>query len=204
MPVGIIVEALNRLYQEGKIAAFGGSNWTHQRIEEANEYAVKHNLIPFTVSSPNFGLAEQVSDPWVADAKFSDPCVTISGPENLEARKWYSEKGITVFAYSSLARGFFSGAFTSKSPEDAYKIMDEAGIKGYYCSQNIERLRRCEILAQKKGVKVAQIALAWIFSQDMSLCALSSPVTSQQIFYNIEAMELKLSLEELNWLNLVD
>ena len=82
--------------------------------------------------------------------------------------------------------------------------MDEAGIKGYYCSQNIERLRRCEILAQKKGVKVAQIALAWIFSQDMSLCALSSPVTSQQIFDNIEAMELKLSLEELNWLNLID
>jgi aryl-alcohol dehydrogenase-like predicted oxidoreductase len=53
-------------------------------------------------------------------------------------------------------------------------------------------------------VKVAQIALAWIFSQDMSLCALSSPVTSQQIFDNIEAMELKLSLEELNWLNLID
>jgi aryl-alcohol dehydrogenase-like predicted oxidoreductase len=145
-----------------------------------------------------------VSDPWVADAKFSAPCVTISGPENVDARKWYSEKGITVFAYSSLARGFFSGAFTSKNPGDAYKIMDDAGIKGYYCPQNIERLRRCEILAEKKGVKVAQIALAWIFSQDMSLCALSSPVTSQQIFDNIEAMELKLSLEELNWLNLID
>ena len=204
VPVGIIVEALNRLYKEGKIATFGGSNWTYQRIEEANEYAAKHNLVPFTVSSPNFGLAEQVSDPWVADAKFSDPCVTISGPENLEARKWYGEKGITVFAYSSLARGFFSGAFSSEKPEEAYKIMDDAGIKGYYCPQNIERLRRCEILAQKKGVKVAQIALAWIFSQDMSLCALSSPVTKEQIYDNIEAMELKLSLEELNWLNLID
>jgi aryl-alcohol dehydrogenase-like predicted oxidoreductase len=53
-------------------------------------------------------------------------------------------------------------------------------------------------------VKVAQIALAWIFSQDMSLCALSSPVTAQQIYDNIEAMELNLSSEELNWLNLVD
>jgi aryl-alcohol dehydrogenase-like predicted oxidoreductase len=204
VPVGIIVEALNRLYKEGKIATFGGSNWTHQRIEEANEYAAKHNLVPFTVSSPNFGLAEQVSDPWVADAKFSDPCVTISGPENLAARKWYAETGITVFAYSSLARGFFSGAFSSEKPEEAYKIMDDAGIKGYYCPQNIERLRRCEILARKKGVKVAQVALAWIFSQDMSLCALSSPVTKEQIYDNIEAMELKLSFDEVKWLNLVD
>lgn len=204
VPVGIIVEALNRLYQEGKIATFGGSNWTHQRIEEANEYALKHNLMPFTVSSPNFGLAEQVEDPWVADAKFSDPCVTISGPENVEARRWYAEKGITVFAYSSLARGFFSGAFKSEQPEDAYKIMDEAGIRGYYCAQNVERLRRCEILAQKKGVKVAQIALAWIFSQNMSLCALSSPVNEEQIRDNIEAMELKLTADEMNWLNLID
>ncbi len=204
VPVGIIVEALNRLYQEGKIATFGGSNWTHQRIEAANEYAYKHNLTPFTVSSPNFGLAEQVSDPWVADAKFSDPCVTISGPENEEARAWYEKTGITVFAYSSLARGFFSGAFQSAKPEEAYKIMDEAGIKGYYCEQNIERLRRCEVLAQKKGVKVAQVALAWIFSQKMSLCALSSPVTKEQIYDNIKAMELKLTPQEVSWLNLID
>ena len=203
-PVGMIVEALNRLYAEGKVAVFGGSNWTHQRIEAANEYAYKHSLMPFTVSSPNFGLAEQVSDPWVADAKFSDPCVSISGPENLEARQWYAKSGVTVFAYSSLARGFFSGAFRSGAPEDAYKIMDEAGIKGYYCTRNIERLRRCEILAAEKGVKVAQIALAWIFSQNMSLCALSSPVTEQQINENIKAMELALTADEMRWLDLGD
>lgn len=204
VPVGIIVEALDRLYREGKVALVGGSNWTHQRIEEANEYAYKHNLVPFTVSSSNFGLAEQISDPWVADAKFSDPCVTISGPENLEARRWYAESGVTVLAYSSLARGFFSGAFRSDCPEDALKIMDEAGIKGYYCPRNIERLRRCEILAEKKGVKVAQIALAWIFSQNMSLCALSSPVTEQQINENIAAMELALTADEVRWLDLCD
>ena len=204
VPVGIIVEALNRLYQEGKIAVFGGSNWTHQRIEAANEYAYKHNLMPLSVSSPNFGLAEQVSDPWVADAKFSDPCVTISGSENRDARRWYSESGVTVFAYSSLARGFFSGAFESATPEDAYKILDDAGIKGYYCTRNIERLRRCEVLAQKKGVKVAQIALAWIFSQNMNLCAISSPVTEQQINENIAAMELSLTADEIRWLDLGD
>ena len=96
VPVGIIVEALNRLYQEGKISVFGGSNWTHKRIQEANEYALKHNLMPFSVSSPNFGLAEQVNDPWVGDAKFADGCVTISGPENIDARNWYKENSIPV------------------------------------------------------------------------------------------------------------
>lgn len=58
--VAVPVEVLIAMHAEGKIGAFGGSNWTHQRIEEANEYAYRRGLIPFTVSSPNFGLADQV------------------------------------------------------------------------------------------------------------------------------------------------
>ena len=55
VPAGDVVEIFNAMHAEGKIGAFGGSNWTHERIEEANEYAYKHDMIPFTVSSPNFG-----------------------------------------------------------------------------------------------------------------------------------------------------
>lgn len=202
VPVGIIVEALNRLYSEGKIEVFGGSNWSHKRIEEANEYALKHNLMPFSVSSPNFGLAEQVNDPWVGDAKFADGCVTISGPENAEARNWYKENSIPVFAYSSLARGFLAGVFKSTEPETAKNVIDEPGMLGYYCENNIERLRRCEILAKEKNVTVAQIAMAWIYNQPFEVFALSSPVTKKQIEENIAAIDIKLSENERKWLNL--
>ncbi|MBQ8813532.1 MAG: aldo/keto reductase [Lachnospiraceae bacterium] len=202
VPVGTIVDTLNRLYDEGKVKVFGGSNWTHERIEAANEYAVKHNLEPFRVSSPNFGLAEQVADPWRCDARFGDGCVTISGPQNKRARAWYEQNKIPVFAYSSLARGFFSGAFKSSQPEDAKKIMDEPGIIGYYCNNNIERLRRCEILAEKKGISIAQTAMAWIYNQKFEVFALSSPVTKVQIQQNIAAINIELSDEELAWLNL--
>lgn len=202
VPVGIIVEALNRLYNEGKISVFGGSNWTHRRIEEANEYALKHNLKPFSVSSPNFGLAEQVNDPWVGDAKFADGCVTISGPENSEAREWYKENSIPVFAYSSLARGFLAGVFKSSEPETAKNVIDEPGILGYYCENNIERLRRCEIMAMEKNVTVAQIAMAWIYNQPFEVFALSSPVTKKQIEENIAAINIILNEKEIKWLNL--
>ena len=47
VPVSVVVDTMNRLYDEGKIGAFGGSNWTHKRIEEANEYAAKHNFTGF-------------------------------------------------------------------------------------------------------------------------------------------------------------
>lgn len=202
VPVGEIVEVLNRLQKEGKIRTFGGSNWTHQRIEEANAYAKAHGLSEFTVSSPNFGLAEQIADPWLCDAHFGNGCVTISGPENAEARKWYADNKIPVFAYSSLARGFFSGAFASDDRQKAKQILDEPGYIGYYCDANFERLRRCEILAKEKSVTVPQIAIAWIYNQNFDVFALSSPVTMEQVAANIAAMDIALTEQEVKWLNL--
>src|ERR1035437_5742850 len=42
--VGPIVEALNGEVAAGRIKAFGGSSWSHQRIAEANAYAEAHGL----------------------------------------------------------------------------------------------------------------------------------------------------------------
>lgn len=70
VPVGPIMETLNRLHAEGKIGVFGASNWTMERMMEANEYAYKHGLVPFTVSSPNFGLANQLDDPWGGGCRY--------------------------------------------------------------------------------------------------------------------------------------
>ena len=39
VPVEEIVEIFNAMHAEGRIGAFGGSNWTFERISEANEYA---------------------------------------------------------------------------------------------------------------------------------------------------------------------
>lgn len=201
-PVEVIIDVMNKLKEEGKVKVFGASNWTHERIDKANEYAVKHNLTPFCVSSPNFGIAEQIADPWLCDAHFGDGCVTISGPENKKAREWYAKNHIPVFAYSSLARGFFSGMFRSDERERAKSLLDEPGKIGYYCDSNFERLKRCEVLAEQKGVSVAQIAMAWIYNQMFEVYAISSPVTAEQLKANIAAMEIRLSEEEVKWLAL--
>ena len=197
VPVGPLVDVLNRVHDEGKIGAFGVSNWTVERFEEANDYALKHGLQPFTVVSPNFGLADQIADPW------GGGCVTISGPSNRAARQFYAEHHIPVFAYSAMARGFFSGKLRSDHPEQAPQYMDEPGIKGYCCPENFERLRRCEILSAEKGVPVAQIAMAWIFNQaDLDVYALVSSSNAERMRMNIAASELKLSPQECAWLDL--
>ncbi len=194
--VDIIVDTMNRLYDEGKIGAFGGSNWSFERIEEANDYALKHNLVPFTVTSPNYSLIEQVDNPWIGT------CTTLTGKANEKARKWYLDNNIAVFAYSALARGFISGAFKHDEKDKAKAFLDEAGVKGYWSEDNFERLRRAEILAKEKNVSVAQIGLAWLFNQPLNTFLLTSPVTEAQIKENVAAEKIKLTEKEVLWLDL--
>lgn len=193
---GEIVEILNALHAEGKIGAFGGSNWTHQRIEQANEYAYKHSLVPFSVSSPNFGLAEQIADLW------GGGCVTISGPDNTEARAWYRANQMPVIAYSSLGRGLFSGKLKSCDADHAEKVMDKAAMKGYGCPANFQRLRRCEELAEQKNCTVPQIAMAWIYKQNLNTFAVVSTSKASRMKENIEALHIELSEDEIKYLDL--
>ena len=194
--VGSIVETFNAMHAEGKIGAFGGSNWTHQRIAEANEYANNHNLIPFSVSSPNFGLAEQIQDPW------GGGCITISGPSNEAAREWYLKNQLPVVAYSSLGRGLFSGKLKSNNTENAREVMDMFALKGYGCPENFERLRRCEILAAEKKCTVPQIAMAWLFNQKLNTFAVVSTSKASRMQENIDALHLELSEDEILYLDL--
>ena len=197
MPAGEVVEILNAMHKEGKIGAFGGSNWTHKRIAEANTYAKEHGLIPFVVSSPHFSLAEQIQDLW------GGGCVSISGPSNGAAREWYRSQGMPVIAYSSLSHGFLSGKVKSVEREKAGQILDEFAMKGYGCADNFERLRRCEELAEKKQCTVSQIAMAWIFRQELNTLAVVSTSSAERMRANISAMSIKLSEEESAYLDLL-
>lgn len=198
VPAGELVEILNELQKEGKFKCFGVSNWTRERIAEANDYAARKGLNPICVSSPNFGLAEQICDPW------GGGCVTISGPENEGVRQWYAENQMPVLAYSSLGRGFFSGRFKSNDRKEAKKILDANAQKGYLCEANMERLRRAEILAEEKGVTVSQIAMAYIFRQKLNTFAIVSTSNASRMEKNVEALSLELTEQECAWLDLRD
>lgn len=188
------LETFNDFVREGIIKSFGVSNWTIERIQEANAYAAEHGLCPFAVSSPNFGLAEQVNDPWGGN------CVTISGQGNQAARDWYSRMKMPVLAYSALGRGFFSGRFEAGDYETAKSVLDAYAQKGYLYPVNMERLERCRILAEKHKCSVAQIAMSYIFSHSMNVFAVVSTTSPERMRLNLESSKLKLGKEEVMFL----
>ena len=199
VPVGPIVEKLNALVKEGRIGAFGGSNWTTSRVQAANAYAYEHGLIPFAISSPNFSLAEQVEEPW------SD-CVTISGPKNQAAREFYAthRDEFALFTWSSLAGGFFSDRFTRENVDE---IADKGGFdslvrKCYAYEPNWHRLDRVRYMAKSKGLTVPQVALAYVMSQPMNIFALVFCAAREQFEANNAALDVTLTEVEMAWLDL--
>lgn len=194
VPVGDIMQLLNALKAEGKVHAFGGSNWTHERIESANEYAYAHNLQPMTVSSPNYGLAVMVKDPW------GGGLVTLTGDNNASAREWYERTQMPVVAWSSVGNGIFSGRFRSFDHKGAKRSMNLFARVGWLYPENLSRLSRAEKLAEKRGVAPMTIAIAYAAGSRMNVFPVIGAGSVKHLEENVEAFSFRLSEEERAYL----
>ena len=196
LPVEPIIHTLNEHLQAGRIHAFGASNWSHQRMKDAATYAKANGLKTFTTSSPQYSLADSNAEPWPL-------CLSISGDTGKEAREWYANTAMPVLVWSPLASGFFSGRFRRDNlREFGEREWDEVVVRTYATEANFQRLDRAEALAKEKGCTAAQIALAYVMNQPMNVFSVVGSHSIKKFKANIEAAELKLTNQELAWLDL--
>ena len=197
LPIEPIIDTLNEHVKAGRIHAIGASNWTHQRIEMANTYANEKGLTGFVASSPQYSLAESYTEPWPL-------CLSISGRAGKEAREWYTKAKMPLLAWSPLASGFFSGRF---QPDNLHTFgereWDEVVVRTYAKEPNFQRLDRATTLANEKGVTPAQIALAYVLRQPMNIFTVVGPRGSGKYKANVEAANIELTQQEMDWLDLV-
>ena len=186
IPVGEFVDVLNQLLKAGKLRAFGGSNWTLERVAAANRYAKRKGLTGFAAISNQFSLAEMVAPVWAG-------CVSVS---DATSRKWLKKQQLPNFCWSSQARGFFSGY---AQPDNH---CDLELVRCWYSDDNFLRLERVKELAKKRGALPINIALAYVLAQPLSLFALIGPRTLQELRTTLPALKLELTPKELRWLNL--
>ncbi|AMQ06227.1 aldo/keto reductase [Sporosarcina psychrophila] len=183
--VGEILEILNEHVEAGRIGTFGGSNWSIERLQEANDYAESHSLIGFSFSSPNLSLAKAQSPYW------SD-CVSVD--DSILA--WHEKSNLPILSWSSQARGFFTGRFT---PEDR---SNEDLVRVFYNDDNWERYRRAEQLAKEKNVETIQISLAYVLNQPFPTAAIIGPQNLAEMLSCSAAAEISLTEDEIKWLDL--
>jgi len=191
--VGTLIEVLNDLKDEGKIVLFGASNWTQKRLQEAGDYAQKNGLSTFSMASNQYSLAIQYDDPYPG---------TLSINRASDDSAWYKQTQFPLLAWSSLARGFFSGKFTRDNPDAFTDPQSLISIRCYAREDNFVRLDRARKLAKERGTTVPQIALAYVFQQSFNVFAITGSLDPAHFKENIESLEIDLTEEEVSWLDL--
>ncbi len=192
LPVGSIVEILNEHRAAGRIHAFGGSNWSVERIAAANTYAEAHGLTPFAVSSPHFALAEQNEAPW-------EDCLTITGVSKAAERAWYRETQFPLFCWSSLCGGWFSGRLTRANQAEHAETLY---LRCYGSEANWLRLERAEQFARGRGLSVPQVALAYVLNQEFNVFPLVAAFATDEFAGLTPALDVVLTEQERAWLDL--
>ena len=185
MPVGPLVDALNQEQSNGRIKAFGVSNWRVERIAEANHYASQNGLNGFVISSPSLSLA-QPKKMLFPGTLFADKTT----------RQWHHAYQFPLLAWSSLATGFVSGKF---KPDDKN---NENMTQVYYSEENFERLKRAQELAARKNTTVSQIGLAYVLGQPFPVIALVGPTAVINLDDALGALNVELNPEEIDFLEL--
>jgi predicted dehydrogenase/aryl-alcohol dehydrogenase-like predicted oxidoreductase len=187
VPVGEFVDVLNEHARAGRIGAFGGSNWSPARVAEANNWAIKAGVSPFSVVSNQFSLARMVDPVWAG-------CISAS---DAATREWFELTQTALLAWSSQARGFFLPG--RAAPENRH---DEELVRCWHSQDNFERLRRVNELAGERGARPINVALAYVLHQPFPTFALIGPRQLSETRSSFGALEIELTPEDLRWLNL--
>lgn len=183
LPVGQIVEMMNALIKEGKILDYGVSNWTAERIEEAQKYALAKNLKGISASQLRFNPAVMNDD-----AKYSH----LVGMDKQEF-SYYQKTNLPVVAYSSQAKGFFS-----KMSEQGPDALSQKAKERYLNETNLKTLKILEELSEKYSCSVASIICS-------AFCSLKQPEVFpviggrniEQITDSMRGADITLTDEEL-------
>lgn len=186
--VAEIMETMNELWKEGKVRYFACSNWSADRMEEADSYAKMHGLQTFAADEIMFNLAKANKDV-VLDATQS--CV------DEKIFRYHRKNGKPVISYTSQAAGIFvlykEADFLTNSK---YNFPREY----FYNSETCRRAKRVEMLQKLTGYSALEITLGYLYAQPFQVIPIVGPWKEEELKASLEAADIVLTQEEKNFL----
>jgi 1-deoxyxylulose-5-phosphate synthase len=169
-PVEETMEALHETVRAGKVRYLGASTMYAWQFAKMNHVAALNGWTPFINMQCQYNLLYR--------------------EEEREMFPYCRDQGIAVTTFSPLARGFLARA--SSTPRTTHDLYQE------YYGDEIDReiARRVREVAARRGVGMAQVALAWVGGSPHPNVPIVGASRISHLEVAVEALELRLDPTE--------
>ena len=180
-PLEETMEALSDAVRLGKARYIGFSEWTPRQIEASLDLSRTHGWETFVSSQPQYSLLHR-------------------DPED-EVIPLCRENGISQVVWSPLAQGVLTGKYRpgEAPPEGSRATSERMGrlIGRFIRDEVLERVQRLVPVAERLGITMSQLALAWVLREPNVASAIVGASRPEQVRDNAAASGIGLDGETL-------
>ncbi|MDN6374553.1 MAG: aldo/keto reductase family protein, partial [Brevibacterium aurantiacum] len=181
-PLEETMQAFADIVRAGKALYIGVSEWNADQLRAAH-YLARDLGIQLVSNQPQYNMLWRVIEPKVIPTS--------------------KELGISQVVWSPIAQGVLTGKYKVGQPAPAgSRATDENGGKEtitdrYLNDETLNAVAKLEPIAADLGLTMAQLAIAWVLSNDNVATALVGASRPEQVESNVAASGVKLDAEVL-------
>ncbi len=172
IPAAELIGTLEEARQQGKIRWYGCSNWSLERIREADETAKTDGLSGFICNQLMWSLADiNASAIWDKTLNFMD----------IPTWQYHLQTGKSAMCYTSMANGYLSKKLSQTPLHPAHSAK-------YTNPQNDQILS----IIKKSGLPAGAVSLAYLMAQPFSTVPIAAFRTDAQLAEAIKSCDFVL------------
>ena len=176
-PLEETMGALADIVRQGKALYAGISNYGPEDTQKAAKL-LKDLKVPFILHQARYSMFDR----WVEDGLL----------DTLE------NSGVGCIAFSPLEQGMLTDKYLKGIPKNSRAGNDSIFLNTETVQFNIEKIQSLNTLAQERGQKLSQMAIAWLLRKPQITSVLVGASSSNQLKENVKALDnLVFNDEEL-------
>jgi len=108
------------------------------------------------------------------------------------------EEGVPLIPWSPLGRGFLTGRYRRRAKPDTIRYKADVHLgRRYFRPEDFDVVERLIEVAKEKGLKPAQVALAWLIGKQGVASPIIGPTRIEQLEELVEAVDVRLKAGEV-------
>ncbi len=167
-PIEETMGALDTAVRSGKARYAGISSYGPERTEEAARI-LRELGTPLLIHQPSYSMLNRWIEGGLLDVLESE--------------------GVGAIVFSPLAQGLLTEKYLDGIPDDSRVRRGNAFSEGMLTEDNIKRVRALHEIAQRRGQRLGQMAIAWVLRDPRVTSALLGASSIEQLEQNVVALD---------------